>query len=56
MCYFHLLIGLISSKTYWTVTKKTNSRFKRNDSNEKYIYEILTKIQTKEEKLNISDT
>ena len=56
MYYFHLLIGLISSKTYWTVTKKANARLKRNDSNEKYIYEILTTIQTKEEKLYISDT
>ena len=46
----HLLIGLISSKTYWRKAKKIVPALKRVIQVTFYSYEIFTKIQTKEER------
>ena len=50
MFYLHLLMGLISCKKYWRVTKKLVLALKRLTQVKFYFYEILTKIQTKEER------
>lgn len=47
MFYLRLVIGLISSRKYWRVEKGVIQV-------KLYFYEILTKIQTKAERLNFS--
>ena len=47
---------LISSKKYWRVAKKLVAILKEVIQVKFYFYEILTKIQTKEERLNFVKT
>ena len=56
MFYLHLLIGLISSKKYWRETKNLVPALNEVIPVKFYFYEILTKIQTKEERLNFLKT
>ena len=56
MFYLHLLIRLISSKKYWRVGKNFVAILKEVIQVKFYFYEILTKIQTEEERLNFVKT
>ena len=56
MFYLHFLIGLISSKKYCRVAKNLVPVFKGIIQVKLYFYEIFTKIQMKEESLNLLKT
>ena len=56
MFYLHFLIGLISSKKYCRVAKNLVPVFKGIIQVKFYFYEIFTKIQMKEESLNLLKT
>ena len=56
MFYLHLLIGLINPKKHWSVAKKLLPVLKGIIQVKFCFYEILTKIQTKEERLNFLKT
>ena len=56
MFYLLLLIGLICSKKYWRVAKISVLVLKVIIQVKFYFYEILTKIQTKEDGLNFLKT
>ena len=53
---FTLVVGLISSKKYWRVATNLVPVLKRVIQVKFYFYEILTKIQTKEERSNFLKT
>ena len=52
----HLLIGLISFKKYWRVTKKVVPVLKEIIQVKFYFHKIITKIQSKEKRLNFLKT
>ena len=54
--YLHLLIGLITSKIYWTIAKNLVAILKHVIQVKFYFFEILTKMQTKEERMNFIKT
>ena len=54
--YLHLLIGLITSKIYWRIAKNLVPILKRVIQVKLYFFEIFTKIQTKEERMNFIKT
>ena len=57
MFYLHLIIiGLISSKKYWRIAKNWVPVLNDVIQVKFYFYEILIKIQTKDEKLNFLKT
>ena len=56
MFYLHLLIRLISSKKHWRVAKNLVPVLTGVIQVKFYFYEILVKIQTKEERLNCLKT
>ena len=56
MFYLHLLTGLISSNKYWTVAKQIVPVLKGKIQVKFDIYEIITKTQTKQERLNFLKT
>ena len=53
---FTLVIGLISSEKYWRVATNLVPVLKRVIQVKFYFYEILTKIQTKEERSSFLKT
>ena len=56
MFYVHLLIGLINSRKYCREAKSLVPILKRVIQVKFYFYEILTKFQTKEKRLNFLKT
>ena len=52
MFYLDLLIGLISSKKYWSVAINSVPTLNGVNQEKLSFYEILSKIQTKKERLN----
>ena len=53
---FTLVNWLINSNKYWKVPKNLPLVLKRVIQVKFYFYEILTKIQTKEDRLNFAET
>ena len=53
---FTLVVGLISSEKYWRVATNLVPVLKRVIQVKFYFYEILTKIQTKEERSSFLKT
>ena len=54
--YLHLLIGLISSENYWRVKETSVPVLKGVIQVKFYFYEILTKTQSKEKRMNFLKT